>query len=121
MSGVVDRLDKLGGAVSRYRPNACTPEMNRLADLIQQMVQELEQAIACLDRSKAVQSRLSKIEVIQQDTRAVYREALSGLFHSDRTPTDILMSKDLYHHLELIIERCEHVASLVERIAIKNA
>ena len=121
MSGVVDRVGKLAGRISRYQLQRCTPEMIRLADLIYQIVQELDSVVPAITRPKGLQTRLKRIEAIQAESREVYRAAISDLFHSGGTPTNTLMYKDIYKHLELILERCEDAVSLVERVSIKYA
>jgi|SRR5215471_7279830 len=120
MSGVVDRVGKLAGRISRYQLKRCTPEMIRLADLIYQIVQELDYVVPAIDRPKWLHTRLKTIEVIQLESREVYRAAISELFHSGGPPTEKLMYKDIYKHLELILEQCADVVSLVERISIKH-
>lgn len=120
LTGVVHRLDKFGALFSSYRLSRCTPEMTRMVELIRNIVGELGQALPAIDRPAEIQPRLESISRFQREGSETYREAVSGLLRSGQPPTDLLMYKDLYKQLESIIENCEQVGSLVERISIKN-
>jgi len=120
MSTVVHRVEMLATSVNRYRPRYCTSEMIELADRIRLIVLELDQVIPMINRPTELQIRMRIVRGIQKESRALYRDAISKLFRSNTSPTDALMYRDLYHHLDSIVEECEHVACLVERISIKQ-
>src|SRR5215475_1111268 len=121
MSTVVHRVEMLATSVNRYRPRYCTSEMIELADRIRLIVLELDQVIPMINRPTELQVRIRIVREIQKESRDLYRDAVTKLFRSNTPPTDALMYVALYHHLDSIVEECEHVACLVERISIKHA
>jgi uncharacterized protein Yka (UPF0111/DUF47 family) len=52
----------------------------------------------------------------------MYREALGRLFSDNNMPaTELIKWKDIYDLLEQTMDKCEHVANVLNTIAIKNA
>ena len=62
-----------------------------------------------------------EIHRLENEGDQVTRAAVAGLFSTTNQPVDIIKWKDVYALLETGIDRCEDVANIIEKIAIKHA
>jgi uncharacterized protein Yka (UPF0111/DUF47 family) len=64
-----------------------------------------------------------QMKTLEEEGDAIYFEAVGGLFddRSRNDPLEVMKWKEIYDHLEHTIDECEHVALVLESIAIKNS
>ena len=51
----------------------------------------------------------------------IQRNAVAALFASDRNPIDVIKWKEIYETMEIVTDRCEDVANVIEGILLKMA
>jgi uncharacterized protein len=62
------------------------------------------------------------MKTLEEEGDAIYFEAIGGLFNgSNLDALEVIKWKEIYDHLEHTIDECEHVALVLESIAIKNS
>ena len=62
-----------------------------------------------------------KVNSLENDADRVMRDAVSKLFVEERDPIQVIKWKEIYENLELGTDRCEDVANILERIALKHS
>ena len=122
-----DILDYMHGAAGRmnlYRVKVITPEMERLASLVCDAVQELHTAIPLLrDFSNApvIRENLVKINSIENEADDIFERAIAKLFINCKDPIQLIKLKELLVSLETATDQCEDAANVLESIIVKNA
>jgi uncharacterized protein Yka (UPF0111/DUF47 family) len=48
------------------------------------------------------------------------RRSLKNLFNGKKPPLEVIKWKDIYEHLETILDKCEDTADIVDQVVIKN-
>lgn len=122
-----DILDFIQGAATRlllYRVEVISPEQERLAGMILDMVYELYKAIPLLrDLSDVTQIResLVKINSIENEADDLFERAIAGLFETCKDPILLIKTKEVLVSLETATDQCEDAANVIESIIVKTA
>jgi uncharacterized protein len=122
-----DILDYIHGAAARitlYHVKVITPEMQHLARLIYQAVEELHKAIPNLknmSNSPRIRENLVKINSIENEADDLFERAIADLFDRCKDPILLIKTKELLVSLETATDQCEDAANVLESIIVKNA
>ncbi len=122
-----DVLDYIHGAATRivlYRVETISPELERLATMIYQAVEELHKAIPGLRDLKEVsliRDSLVKVNSIENEADDLFERAIANLFDTCKDPILLIKTKELLVSLETATDKCEDVANAIESIIVKNA
>jgi len=121
-----DILDYIKGASSRivlYRVKKVTPEMERLAVMIYESVEQLNTAIGLLRNLKnaaAIKECLVRVHSIENEADDLFERAIASLFEDEDDPIQLIKNKELLVSLETATDQCEDVANVIETIIVKN-
>jgi predicted phosphate transport protein (TIGR00153 family) len=122
-----DVLDYIHGAATRivlYRVETISPDLERLAGMIYQSVEELHRAIPQLRDLKGVSSirdALVRVNSIENEADDLFERAIADLFETCKDPILLIKTKELLVSLETATDKCEDVANAIESIIVKNA
>jgi predicted phosphate transport protein (TIGR00153 family) len=122
-----DVLDYVHGAAARivlYRVETISPEMEKLAAMIHQAVEELHNAIPRLRDLKSVtmiRESLVRVNSIENEADDLFERAIANLFETCKDPILLIKTKELLVSLETATDKCEDVANAIESIIVKNA
>jgi uncharacterized protein len=120
-----DVLDYIEAAAERlvvYRIKEPTSACRAMADVIVSTVQAMDRGIRCL-RTMAPGFHEHAVEVNRLENRAdnLLRESLAALFEETADPIDVIKWKEIYETMEIVTDRCEDVANVIEGIILKMA
>ena len=124
LDDILDYIDGAAGRIELYHVKQITPEMERLAALVYDAVEELHTAIPLLrDFSNAPRIRecLVKINSIENEADDLFERAIASLFEKCRDPIKLIKTKELLVSLETATDQCEDAANVIESIIVKNA
>ena len=118
---VVDIAEEVSDKIELYRVGTVTDQAKRIGELAASAGMELSRALAEFENRDVAKSRL-EVHRLENEADQVGREALSALFAGDgQNAIDVIKWKEIYDLLEAILDKCEHVANVLEGISIKNA
>jgi hypothetical protein len=98
--------------------------MRLLIDKLAACTEVLERIVLLLRRHayQDVHKGAKEIAQLEKDSDAVFRDAISRLFHDPAIDAkDILREKEVLDDLEKAVNRCEQVADALTSIAVKHA
>ena len=72
-------------------------------------------------RSKTLREQVFFINKIEQDADRLFVEAMRRLHTTCTDPLQVLAWHEVYVHLELCTDDCEHVADVVDNIVMENS
>ncbi len=94
------------------------------ADVISRSVKALNKAIGELRDMKDLRSITEScvtINSLENEGDELLDKAMLQLFNSNIDPVELIKKKDLYEMLELVTDKCEDAANVIESIIIKYA
>lgn len=120
LDDIVDLIDDVARAMVMYDLHESTSHARRLADVILSMAVQLHEVVSMLARPDGITTRIVEIHRLENEGDDIYHAAIGELFHNATDPLMVIKWKDIYEKLEAAVDRCEHVANIVEGVIIKN-
>jgi uncharacterized protein len=121
LDDVVDYTEEVADYLGLYKIEAPMEQAQQLARVLHQSAQQISQAIPRLRSSKDISHYTVEINRLENDGDRITREAVASLFTGGIDPMVVIRWKDIFERLENAIDATEHVANIIEGIAIKNA
>jgi len=122
-----DIADFLWGAAKRihnYQIEDADEYTIAFADVIVRSVAALSKALKEIRNMKdlrAITESCVKINSLENEADELLDKAMVHLFSSNMAPVELIKKKDLYEMLELVTDKCEDAANVIESIIIKYA
>ena len=120
LDDIVDLIDDAARAMVMYDVHESTEHARHFADVIQRMAVELHEIVSMLARPDNITPRLVEIHRLENEGDDTYHAAVGELFHGATDPLHVIKWKEIYEKLEAAVDRCEHVANIIESVVIKN-
>ena len=121
---VADFIHAAADAMLLYKVERPTHRAKELADIVVQAVAEVERAVSEMhDRigRKQLLKRCVEINRLENIGDSVYRSAMAELFDDSADFAGVIKWREIYNHMESVIDRCEDIANILEGVAIKYA
>jgi predicted phosphate transport protein (TIGR00153 family) len=121
---VADFIHAAADAMLLYKIERPTNRAKELADIVVQAVAEVEKAVSEMhDRigRKQLLKRCVEINRLENIGDNVYRSAMAELFDDSTNYNSLIKWREIYNHMESVIDRCEDIANILEGVAIKYA
>lgn len=124
MDDILDLMEDAAQTISLYDIKAVTQEAKRLAELCQTCCERVLAAVSLLhnmDNAREMLSICSDIDKLESDADHVMRAAMSKLFREEPDVRNLIKLKAIYEILEMVTDRCDDVANIIEGIIVENA
>jgi uncharacterized protein len=121
MDDVLDLLNAAGDRLITYKIESVPPASVTLAALILQQSIELGRAVAMLEKNHHVLEHCVEINRLENEADRVAREAIGGLFETEKDPIALIKMKELFEVLELATDKAEDAANVLEGVVLKSA
>jgi predicted phosphate transport protein (TIGR00153 family) len=121
LDDVVDYTEEVSDYLGVYKIEAPFEQAQRMARVLTQCTRQLAEAMPRMRDFSDISDCTVEVNRLEKDGDRLVREALAALFNDGIDPMVVIRWKDLYERLEAAIDACEHVANILEGIAIKNA
>jgi uncharacterized protein Yka (UPF0111/DUF47 family) len=124
LDDVSDFIHAAADAMLLYKVERPTPRAKELAEIALQAVAEVENAVSELhDRIRRNQllKRCIEINRLENLGDSVYRSAMAELFDDSPDIAELIKWREIYNHLESVIDRCEDIANILEGVSMKYA
>ncbi len=124
LDDITDFIHAAATAMFIYKVEYPTQRARELADIIVEIVAEVEKALFLLRHQaklKQVFEYCVEINRLENMADRVYRTAMAELFEDSSDIAAIIKWREIYEHMESTTDRCEDVANVLEGIAMKHA
>ena len=124
LDDVTDFIHAAADAMLLYKVERPTNRAKELVDVVMQAVAEVESAVSEMhDRigRKQLLKRCVEINRLENMGDSVYRSAMAELFDDSADFAGLIKWREIYKHMESVIDRCEDIANILEGVAIKYA
>jgi predicted phosphate transport protein (TIGR00153 family) len=122
LDDVTDFIHAAADAMFLYNVKRPTNRAKELVDIVVQVVVEIEKAVSEMhDRTgrKNLLRRCIEINRLENIGDGVYRMAMAELFEGSTDIAGLIKWREIYDHMESVIDRCEDIANILEGVAIK--
>ncbi|MGI6684040.1 MAG: DUF47 domain-containing protein [Bacillota bacterium] len=124
MDDIADFIEATASRFVMFNVKDVTPEAKEISELVikgtDQVIQLMEE-LKIVKKSKRLPAIIVEINRLEEEVDEIFRKAIRRLF-SDSVPVlDVIKWKEIYEHLEDILDACEDVANTVEGVVMKHA
>lgn len=126
MDDAIDQMQKTVKSITLYEVGSFDPLMREMADTIVEAARLTAEAIPLLSAVGTHATRLSSLteEITRVEGRSdeLHDRGLKALYfaHGRSDPMAYLIGKEIYGHLESVVDRFEDVANEISGIVIEN-
>ena len=124
MDDVLDLIQDLAESIVLYDIRRTSPEAQQMAQICQMTCDRVKAAVGLLADLKdpeAILKTCEEIDRLESDADRVMRSAMSRLFREESDVKQLIKLRSIYELLELITDRCEDVANIVEGIVLEHS
>lgn len=125
MDNILDLTNSLVHRFIMFDIRESTEELESVCNILVQSTQELVSLMKELMihgcGSKEINEKIINISKMESEADKIFRITVQKLFKCEKNPIEIMAWKEIYQILENVVDNCEKVANIVERVVIKNA
>jgi predicted phosphate transport protein (TIGR00153 family) len=120
-----DVLDYIEAAAERlvvYRIKEPTSACRAMAEVIVKTAEAMDRAIRCLRKmDPGFHEHAVEVNRLENAADNLLRDSLAALFDEQGDPIEVIKWKEIYETMEIVTDRCEDVANVIEGIILKMA
>ena len=120
-----DVLDYIEAAAERlvvYRIKEPTSPCRAMADVIVQTTLAMDRTIRCLrTMDPGFHEHTVEVNRLENSADVLLRDSLAQMFEEASDPIEVIKWKEIYETMEIVTDRCEDVANVIEGIILKMA
>jgi uncharacterized protein len=122
LDDVLDYIEASAERLVVYRIKEPTSACRAMAEVIVMTCAAMDRAIKCL-RTMDAGFHEHAVEVNRLENAAdnLLRDSLAALFDEQGDPIEVIKWKEIYETMEIVTDRCEDVANVIEGIILKMA
>ncbi len=124
MDDILDMIQDVAESLVLYDIRKVSQEARQLADICLSCCERVKYVVALLpnmDNAQAILKTCEEIDRLESDADHVMRSAISRLFRDEPEVRQVIKLKAIYELLEIVTDRCEDVANIVEGIVLENS
>jgi predicted phosphate transport protein (TIGR00153 family) len=124
LDDIVDMINTIMSRMRIYKISGVDKNLVEFADVIEDSVQAVAQAIGGLrniKNVKAVFDACVEVNRLENVGDTIRDRVLMELFESRKDPIEVIKWKDIYQDAETVLDVCEDVAHIVDSIMVKQA
>jgi hypothetical protein len=124
LDDVADFIHAAADAMLLYKVERPTNKAKELVEIVVQAVAEVERAVSEIhDRigRKKLLNRCVEINRLENIGDNVFRSAMAELFDDSTDFAGLIKWREIYMHMESVIDRCEDIANILEGVSLKYA
>jgi uncharacterized protein len=120
-----DVLDYMEAAAERlvlYRIKEPTSAARAMATVIVEISRATDRAVRCLrTMDPGFHEQAVEVNRLENTADKILRDSLAELFEQQADPIEVIKWKEIYETMEIVTDRCEDVANVIEGIILKMA
>ena len=124
MDDVLDLIQDVAESIVLYDIRRVSAEAQQLAQICQMTCGRVKAAVGLLSNlrdAEAILKTCEEIDRLESDADRVMRSAMSRLFREESDVKQLIKLRSIYELLELITDRCEDVANIIEGIVLEHS
>jgi len=122
MDNIIDFIEAASQRLYLYGVRQSTPELEGLADICLQSVEYVRKAVHGLNdlkNIKEIRKNCVEINRLENEADHILRAGVAKLFRDETDTRQLIKLKEIYELLEVVTDRCEDVANIIEGITIE--
>ena len=116
----LDILNSVSRKIEIYSIRKVPANVRRFAEVIVEMAEEMGRLVVALRNLKDVAEISQKMHALENRADDLFHQSMAELFRDNVDPIDIIRLKELYEHLEAVVDCADYIGKLVRGVAVKQ-
>jgi predicted phosphate transport protein (TIGR00153 family) len=122
LDDVLDYIEASAERLVVYRIKEPTSACRAMTDVIVKTTEAMDRAIRCLrNMDPGFHEHAVEVNRLENSADNLLRDSLAALFDEAGDPIEVIKWKEIYETMEIVTDRCEDVANVIEGIILKMA
>jgi len=124
LDDIADYIHSASKKINFYKVDPMEQGFQKMAEVISQSTETLHGAVMELRNMKNVSnitSALVKINSLENQADDIYDMSIEKLFDSEPDVKEVIKKREIYQVMEIVTDKCEDAANVIESIIIKYA
>ena len=110
--------------INFYKINPNDPGIQKLAELIEQgcdLISTAVKELRNMRNMRSITNALVKVNSIENQADDIFDLSIDRLFDTEPDAKEVIKKREIYQVMELVTDKCEDAANVIESIIIKYA
>src|SRR5882757_7704689 len=124
LDDIADYIYASAKKINFYRVNPNDTGIQKMADLIEQASEQIKNAVFGLRDMKNLREMtkaMVKVNSIENQADDVFDMSIEKLFNHENDFKEVIKKREIYQVMEIVTDKCEDAANVIESIIIKYA
>jgi predicted phosphate transport protein (TIGR00153 family) len=124
LDDICDYIYACAKKINFYKVNPNDTGMQKMADLIEQAACQVRNAVRELRNMKdmrKITDALVKVNSIENQADDIFDLSIERLFETEPDAKEVIKKREIYQVMEIVTDKCEDAANVIETIIIKYA
>jgi len=115
----LDILNSISQKIEIYGIRKVPSNVVKFADVINEIAAELRNLINSLEEKSQINRIIERMHSLENKGDYLFHLSMADLFHGDQNPIDVIKFKEVYEHLENIVDAVDYIGKLVRGVMVK--
>jgi len=124
LDDIADYIYSSAKKINFYKVNPNDQGIQKMADLIEQGAEHIKNAVVELRDMKnmrKITDALVKVNSIENQADDIFDLSIDRLFETEPDAKEVIKKREIYQVMEIVTDKCEDAANVIESIIIKYA
>ena len=124
LDDICDYIYASAKKINFYKVNPNEQGIQKMADLIEQGSEHIKNAVVELRDMKnmrKITDALVKVNSIENQADDIFDLSIERLFETEPDAKEVIKKREIYQAMEIVTDKCEDAANVIESIIIKYA
>ena len=124
LDDICDYIYATAKKINFYKVNPNDTGIQKMADLIEQGTEQVRQAVKELRNMRdmrKITDALVKVNSIENQADDIFDMSIDRLFETEPDAKEVIKKREIYQVMEIVTDKCEDAANVIESIIIKYA
>jgi uncharacterized protein len=124
LDDICDYIYASGKKINFYKVNPNDPGIQKMADIILEAVIAVKNAVLELRNMKNMRNitdALVKVNSLENQADDIFDLSIEKLFDTEQDAKEVIKKREIYQVMEVVTDKCEDAANVIESIVVKYA
>lgn len=124
LDDICDYIYSTAKKINFYKVNPNDTGIQKMADLIDQGAEQIKNAVKELRNMRdmrKITTALVKVNSIENQADDIFDMSIERLFETEPDAKEVIKKREIYQVMEIVTDKCEDAANVIESIIIKYA
>ncbi len=115
-----DILNSIAQKITMYDIRKVPDNVIKFADIIVEIAKEVENLFTALEKRGEITAISEKMHRLENNADYLFRLSIAQLFKEETNPIEIIKFKEIYEHLEAVVDATDYIGKIVRGVVVKR-